>query len=429
MSGVPVIFLFIWYVMFMTKIHPSSALDKCVANSNCRNLLLDKVCCAKASYPSNGCVRSSCVGTYCDSDGDCGGKGECCRSNKCTTYGCPECYSNSGCDFGLYCCEHSSYFDHNVCRRSCIGETCNSNSDCGSPDEYCISSKICWMSGIHCTKNDHCKGDGECCKAGVCSTQCSRSCSSVDDCKSGECCTYGVCSTSCGGDHCSSNSDCGSSLEDCCKRGNLTNVCRKSCVGENCLNDNHCGPSDEFCNLNTTKCEKKDNTLAGWAIAVIVIGVVVFAFFCGGGWVYCRCWGGKSQRGRVVREAAPRRTAAIIAFRVRETEIRTVSRAPANNYAPSPPPYDNQGLDYAPPQGHQLAPQPKYAMPSPPPQPGYPPAHPGYPPTQPGYPPTQPGYPPAQPGYLPAQPGYPPGQPGYPPAQGYPPQPLQFPSP
>ncbi len=112
---------------------------------------------------------------------------------------------------------------------------------------------------------------------------------------------------------------------------------------------------------------------------MIVISVVVFAFFCGGGWVYCRCWGGKSQRGRVVREAAPQRTAAIIAFRVRETEVRTVSRAPATNYPPSPPPYDNQGLDYTPPQRHQLAPQPKYAMPSPPPQPGYPPAQTGLP--------------------------------------------------
>ena len=38
MPVVPVILFFTWYVMFMAKIHPSSALDKCIANSNCRNL-------------------------------------------------------------------------------------------------------------------------------------------------------------------------------------------------------------------------------------------------------------------------------------------------------------------------------------------------------------------------------------------------------
>ena len=47
-----------------------------------------------------------------------------------------------------------------MCRRSCIGETCHSNLDCGPSYEYCISSKICWASGLHCSKDAHCKGDG-----------------------------------------------------------------------------------------------------------------------------------------------------------------------------------------------------------------------------------------------------------------------------
>ena len=379
MSGVPVVLLFTWCVMFTGEIQPSSALDKCLANANCRNVQGRKVCCAKSTKRLNGCVMSSCLGEPCSSDADCGGKGECCKSNQCTTTGCNGCNSNSDCGsypHNLYCCQDwfSSY--ENVCRHNCIGETCFSDSDCGGPGEYCTSSKKCWTSGLSCREDSQCKGDGECCKYGKCVTQCTRSCS--DDCKFGECCKYGVCSTSCDGDHCSSNSDCRGSSDKCCKRGNLTSVCRDGCVGENCLSDDHCGGHDEYCNTNTTKCEKKDNSLAGWAIAVIVISVLVFAFFFGGGWVYCRCFAASSPRRRVVREEVPQRTTAIIALR--ETEIRTISSPPAPNYPP--PAYYNQGQDRV----------DSSAMPS-----------------------------------LPPQQGYPPQQ--YPPQQAYPPQPLHFPSP
>ena len=152
MLGVLVILFFTWRVMFMSEIQPSLALDKCTSNSNCRNLLGRNVCCAKSrpkwsslsSRSQDGCVSSSCVGERCITDGDCGGKGECCGIlSKCTTYGCSECKSNNDCGFNLYCCKHRYNSDHNVCRRSCIGETCSSDSDCGPSDEYCISRKIC----------------------------------------------------------------------------------------------------------------------------------------------------------------------------------------------------------------------------------------------------------------------------------------------
>ena len=287
MSGGLIVLLFTWHVILMIEIDIVYA--KCTSNSNCRNNPFHKVCCAKALTES-GCFQRSCVGEFCTSDGDCGGKGECCKFNKCTTDNCPECKSHSHCGPFLYCCQHRFSFEHNVCRRSCIGETCHSDSDCAVPlNNYCLTSKTCWAPGLHCLSNSQCKGDGECCKSGVCvTTDCP--CNSDSDCGSSQyCCKEGtlglssICRSSCVGKYCrndgncgppdeycnlntkkcgkktcNSDFDCGSSRY-CCRHGTfgLSTICRSSCVGKYCRNDGNCGPPDEYCNLNTKKCGKK----------------------------------------------------------------------------------------------------------------------------------------------------------------------------
>ncbi len=53
-----------------------------------------------------------------------------------------QCYSDSGCSglFTQYCCERK--YEDNVCRYSCVGQSCNFNSDC-APDECCDSDDTC----------------------------------------------------------------------------------------------------------------------------------------------------------------------------------------------------------------------------------------------------------------------------------------------
>ena len=143
---VSLIFIFILPLMFFNEIGLSlaNAYDECDSNSDCSRGISNKVCCGGLFHDSGrSCRYSSCSGHYCSTDGDCGGVGECCKSNQCDTFGCRECYSNYDCATSEYCCKHRYINDHNVCRRSCVGETCHSNSDCGGPGEYCNSNNRC----------------------------------------------------------------------------------------------------------------------------------------------------------------------------------------------------------------------------------------------------------------------------------------------
>ncbi len=303
----------------MGKIGLPLAEGSCSSTFDCHSNIFSKVCC------DGSCSSESCLGDFCLTDGDCGGKDECCISNKCTTYGCSECESHSDCGSSEYCCKHRYTNDHNVCRRSCVGETCHSSSDC-APREYCPSSKICWEFSRSCSTDSDCRGDHECCKSFKCGIV--------------------------GCPVCTSNSDCSSSAY-CCTRDN---VCLSSCVGEKCYDDSDCGGPQEYCNSNTTKCEKSVTTLAGWVIPVVVVGIILFLIVVGAVWGY-RCCHGSSRRGVVVRERPVRRTAAIIA--IRETEIRTTS-PPAHNYPP--PSYYNQGQEFPLHQNHQLPTYPQQGM-------------------------------------------------------------------
>ena len=326
MSRLSLVLFFLWSTLFLVEIWLPLAEGTCRSNFDCRSNFFSKVCC----YGS--CSGNSCVGKFCLTDGDCGGKDECCSLNVCGTYGCTECRSNFDCGLSEYCCKHRYHNDHNVCRRSCAGETCHSSDDCGGPKEYCTWSKECRRRhSDFCTNDNHCTASGECCRSYKCvTTSCSPSLK------------------------CSLDSHCASS-KYCCERGNLTNECRTTCVGEKCFQDKDCGGPQEFCNMNTTKCEKSDNTLPSWVLPVVVPGIILLIIIgCAAFWG-CSCRG-KSTRGTVVQERPARGTAAIIALR--ETEIRAISSPPQIPVYNSPPPYYNHGQDTFAYQTHQMPPHP-----------------------------------------------------------------------
>ena len=145
MSRSFLVFLLI-YVCAMNEFGAALAEDTCIANSDCKNATFSVCCRGYDSDSHRRCHHDSCVGRYCSTDGDCGGAGECCQSNKCVTNGCSECYWDSSCSSGEYCCKLRFISEHNVCRRNCIGQTCRSDDDCGGRDEECDSDKKCAKS-------------------------------------------------------------------------------------------------------------------------------------------------------------------------------------------------------------------------------------------------------------------------------------------
>lgn len=125
---------------------------ECDSNSDCTGSY--KYCCKKRY--SNSVCRHNCIAISCATNSDCGGPNECCRSNICTTLGCGtpnECPSKYDCPYGKYCCKKwHTYYQSSVCRSSCIGQSCDSDSDCGRPNECCDSSKYC--TTYNCLNSD-----------------------------------------------------------------------------------------------------------------------------------------------------------------------------------------------------------------------------------------------------------------------------------
>ena len=118
-------------IIFASEDELPSAEGKCTSNYDYRVNTYNIVCCSRTL---DGCYFL-CVGKLCTTDGDCGGKNECCKHGKCTILRCPECYSNIDCSWKEYCCKRK--YDRNVCRRDCLGKTCLSSFDFGATDEYC----------------------------------------------------------------------------------------------------------------------------------------------------------------------------------------------------------------------------------------------------------------------------------------------------
>ena len=96
----------------------------------------------KKSYYWDSCSKS-CVGEICSTNEDCGAPNECCISNKCVDRGCSGCTSNSDCSTGQYCCKKRQWYELSGCSAHCIGKSCNTNDDCGGPDETCNSDHRC----------------------------------------------------------------------------------------------------------------------------------------------------------------------------------------------------------------------------------------------------------------------------------------------
>ena len=145
MTTVPLIFLLTWTAILINENSLVNAQNQCNVNADCFNT--NMVCCREYfNSRRKSCQFLSCVGHYCLTHGDCGGKGECCIANKCVNYGCTvsQCFSNLNCPVSQYCCNRG--FLSNVCRQSCVGETCLSNSGCGGPGEHCDSNFKCSTS-------------------------------------------------------------------------------------------------------------------------------------------------------------------------------------------------------------------------------------------------------------------------------------------
>ncbi len=144
--------------------------------------------------------KANCIGQYCASDADCRGHNECCSVlNHCTTYGCPsECITNADCKSGTYCCRKRHVTEKSLCLPKCVGEFCRSDTDCGGPQECCSLLNHCTTHGCRhqCLSNGDCSNDTVCCIKGhsfdknSCKDSClGESCQSDRDCGNiGLCC-------------------------------------------------------------------------------------------------------------------------------------------------------------------------------------------------------------------------------------------------
>ena len=266
----------------------------CTTNSDCS---ITHVCCKKTFPLDQTVCGSNCINQTCNSNDDCAGYGECCRSNKCVRTGCDDkCQSNSDCDLGEYCCKKAdtSWFWTNTgCSESCVGKICSTDEDCGAPNECCISNKCVDRDCSGCTSNSNCITGHYCCKKrywyelSECSTHCiGKSCTTSEDCGApNECCISNKCvDRGCSG--CTSNSNCITGHYCCKKRYRYElSECSTHCIGKSCTTSNDCGGPDEICDWDAVRYEsrcmqmsptqpntERTNSLSHWKIAVSLAG-------------------------------------------------------------------------------------------------------------------------------------------------------------
>ena len=194
------IFFFIAFcVLFWHQIFVAYAAE-CKTHSDCKGWFRQWSCCVDSTMKRT-CVRGAdCLNQeYCLTDHDCGNPAFCCRLNKCVKDGCLRCTVDSDCYPSHACCKQ--FLNETACFHDCLGK--------------------------HCSSNNVCAGDGECCRSGKCVNE---GCNNK----------------------CTSNSECDAD-EYCCKGGNTWpwplggDACGKSCVGEPCNIHDDCGPPDECC--------------------------------------------------------------------------------------------------------------------------------------------------------------------------------------
>lgn len=158
-----------------------------------------KYCCRARSVLLKKRCRANCIGQYCTHHDDCA-RNECCGVlNRCTTYGCPsECRLNLDCKSGTYCCRKEDITAKSVCLPNCVGEFCRSDTDCGGRLECCSLLNHCTTHGCQheCMSNKDCSNETVCCVKGhvfdknSCKDTClGESCKSDQDCGGrGHCC-------------------------------------------------------------------------------------------------------------------------------------------------------------------------------------------------------------------------------------------------
>ncbi len=174
-----------------------------------------------------------------------------------------ECYSDYDCSGLQYCCDRK--YEDNVCRYSCVSESCRRDSNCAPGESCCYSDDKCATTcvGKFCTFDSHCATGESCCD--------------VDD----------KCNTTCVGKSCTSDSDCATG-KSCC---DADDRCATTCVGKSCNYDHHCATGE--CCDSDYKCITGDcdviKGLAGWIVAVIVFSVIVVIVIPIAVVVFCCC--------------------------------------------------------------------------------------------------------------------------------------------
>ena len=131
------------------------------------------------------------------------------------------------------------------------------------------------------------------------------------------------------------------------------NVCRISCIGESCIVNSDCA-SGECCNSDdkcATDCDVVIEGLAGWIVAVIVIGAIVGVIPIGVVVFCCCCAASASTRsahgGVIVSQPATTGTTVFSAQQQQQQQYPPQQGQPMA-YFQNPQPYPNQSPQYHP---------------------------------------------------------------------------------
>ena len=157
--------------------------------------------------------------------------------------------------------------------------------------------------------------------------------------------------------YCTSFTDC--SHGSCCKG---INTCALSCIGKPCTSGSDCGPG-QCCNSDKTcarDCDASELALAGWIIAVIFLGIIVFVAIPIAVVIFCCC----SAAGMAATSSRPGHRNALttepVTTSVYSTQLhhqlypaqqgQPMYFQDARPYSSQPPPYQAQEIAYLPQQ-------------------------------------------------------------------------------
>jgi hypothetical protein len=208
--------------------------------------------------PDGKCVSSA--GKDCSDDSTCGAFGSCqCSGGE---YGsCACCHLPGGeCSIDMDCCENRCLNGACVPWRA-LGQPCGGNSDCQSG--VCGGDGVCWgcgVGGCQCLKDQECSSgvcsydysDPEYEGPGTCLGLAGESCTSGYFCDTGSC-QGGVCSKGAGGANCAANGDCVSGECLGAQPGQLGKC--SSSIGEHCSTDSQCGSLGQCKDCSGTQCQ------------------------------------------------------------------------------------------------------------------------------------------------------------------------------